>query len=391
MNALPLLRRHWIRAVWVMAFGLIGMSIGAQAQPQTKPKVRFVTSVGEFVVELQSDAAPATVTHFLKNVNDRMYDNTIFHRLVGDFVLQGGGFDPSFVEKPIRGRLIHEGQDLVTRSNLRNTAGTLAMARGTGRDSAGNEFFINLADNTDLNPVAIPPGDPVARFELGGKVFTNVPRERLLAATELWGYTPFARIISGAETIDKIKKGPTGKAGPFEGEVPLPLVVIRRAEVMAPVGTVAATPPATARPVASAPVVVVAAAPVTAPAPTPTPTPTPTPVVNANAEVSNALNRWASAWSAKNVAEYIASYAPDFKAAANKSRKEWEEQRTARIVEKSKISLKLDRVDIQVTGDTAVARFNQSYQADAVTSNSPKILTFTNFGGRWLITKEESR
>jgi peptidyl-prolyl cis-trans isomerase A (cyclophilin A) len=391
MNAPSLLKRRLHRTLWVLAFGVLGLSVSGYALAQSKPRVKFVTNVGEFVVELQSDIAPATATHFLNNVNGRVYDNTIFHRLVGDFVLQGGGFDPAFVEKPIRNRLVHEGQDLVARSNFRNTAGTLAMARGTGRDSAGNEFFINLADNTDLDPVAIPPGDPVARFELGGKVFNNVPRERLLTATELWGYTPFARIVSGAETVDRIKKMSTGKIGPFAGEVPLPVVVINRAEVMAGTGTGTATTASVAPAKPVAPAAVPAPAPVNQVAAAPALAPATAAPANANTEVSNALNRWASAWSAKNVPEYIASYAPDYKAAGNKSRKEWEEQRNARIVEKSKISLKLERVEIQVNGDTAVARFNQSYQADAVVSNSPKVITFTKIGGRWLITKEESR
>ena len=373
MKLASLLKPHLIRALLVMSLGLFGLSLSAFAQ--SKPRVKFVTNMGEFVVELQSDVAPATSAHFLNNVNGRVYENTIFHRSVGNFVIQGGGFDPSFNERPIRARLVHEGQDLVARSKLRNTAGTLAMARGDGRDSAGNEFFINIADNPDLDPIALPAGDPVPRFELGGKVFTNVPRERLVSAPELWGYTPFARIVSGKETIDKIKAIPTGKIGPFAGDVPVQTVVITRAEVLETSVTTAAP----AKPTPAAPAVTVAAAPAASTEPTP------------SAEVTTALNRWAAAWSAKNVPEYLAAYAPDFKGAGNKSHKDWEEQRTARIVDKSKISLRLDRVEIQVNGDSAVAKFNQSYQADAVVSNSQKVINFSKIGGRWLITKEDNR
>ena len=376
--------RAWVAPVAMV----LGLGMGQAAMAQTKPLVKFTTNVGEFVVELQSDVAPATANHFLKNVTERVYDNTIFHKSVGDFVLQGGGFDPNFVEKPVRARLVHEGQEVVARSKMRNTAGTLAMARGAERNSAANEFFINLADNADLDPIAIPAGDPVPRFEFGGKVYSNVPRDRLVAATELYGYTPFARIVAGADTIERIKKIPTGKVGPFPSDVPLSAVVITRAEVVR--GPVTETAVLKALPaVPAVPTPGTAAATVVANTPA-----VPVAVNNSSAavaEVTQALNRWAAAWSAKDVPAYIAAYAPDYKAPGTKSRKDWEEQRNARISEKSKISLKVDRVDVQVNGDTATAKFSQSYQADAVSSNAGKMLSFAKVGGRWLITKEENR
>lgn len=362
---------------------VLNLGFAQNALAQTKPLVKFTTNMGEFVVELQSDTAPATVDHFLKNVQSHIYDGTIFHKMIGDFVLQGGGFDVNFAERPIRARLAHEGQDAVARGGLKNVAGTLAMARSTERNSAGNEFFVNLASNPDLDPVQIPGGDPISRFEFLGKVYNNIPRSLLVTAPELQGYTTFGRIVSGMQTIDKIKAIPTGKMGPFPSDVPLSVVVINRVDVVgAPAlqTTVVAAPAPTPTVVVAAPAVASQPALVTAADP-----------ALAAAEVKDALNRWAAAWSAKNVPAYIAAYAPDYKAPGTKSRKDWEDQRTARITEKSKISLKLDRVEVQVSGDTAVAKFNQAYQADTVSSNGLKVLNFTKVAGNWVITKEESR
>lgn len=373
----------------VFALAVLGLGLSQNAFAQVYPKVKISTNFGEFVIEMRQDVAPLTVSHFLKNVNDKVYENTVFHKMVNDFVLQGGGFDPNLVEKPVRGRLVHEGQDAVVKGDLRNTTGTVAMARGAERNSAGNEFFINLANNPDLDPVAIPPGDPVPRFEFSGRVFTNVPRERLVSATELYGYTTFGRIVSGMETIEAIKKIPTGKVGPFPSDAPLSAVIIQRVEVINAASAQAPAAPAL-KPLTAAPGAVVA----TAGEPSKlagTATPSKGEGVAVVQEVTQALNNWAAAWSAKDVSAYLASYAPDYKAPGSKSRKDWEAQRTARIVEKSKITLKLDRIDVTVNGDNAVAKFNQSYQADAVSNVGGKTIAFSKIGGKWLIVKEESR
>ena len=103
------------------------------------------------------------------------------------------------------------------------------MARTMVPNSATAQFFINVKDNAFLDPVPIPPGDPVARFEYQGQVYDNVPRARLLAASQLWGYTVFGKVISGMDVVSKIKAVPTGAAGPFPSDVPRTTVLIQSA------------------------------------------------------------------------------------------------------------------------------------------------------------------
>lgn len=114
----------------------------------------------------------------------------------------------------------------------------------------------------------------------------------------------------------------------------------------------------------------------------------PTPSVS---QVEDALRRWSTAWASKDLTNYFVSYATEFVGQGAKNRSDWEAQRTARITEKSKISLQLRDVDIKVTGDIAVVRFKQAYRADAVKINSNKTLTFNRRAGAWLIVKEESK
>jgi peptidyl-prolyl cis-trans isomerase A (cyclophilin A) len=144
--------------------------------------VRFSTTAGEFVVELYPDKAPKTVENFLQYVRDKHYDGTIFHRVIDNFMVQGGGYDASYIEKRTRAPVVHEGREALAKGGPRNVVGTLAMARTPDPNSASAQFFINVKDNAFLDPTLIPPGDPVPRFEYQGRVYENVPRANLSTA-----------------------------------------------------------------------------------------------------------------------------------------------------------------------------------------------------------------
>ena len=216
--------------VLLASTALLGMAGAVSAE--TAPKVRFVTSEGEFVVEVYPDKAPKTVANFLQYVKDKHYDGTIFHRVINNFMVQGGGFDGAYSQKPTRPPVVHEGQEALAKGGSKNVVGTLAMARTNDPNSASSQFFINVKDNDFLNPTLIPPGDPVPKFEFQGKTYTNVPRAQLLSATELFGYTVFGKVVSGMDVVNKIKVLPTGAGGPFPSDVPKIPVLIKSATLV---------------------------------------------------------------------------------------------------------------------------------------------------------------
>ncbi|GLS12633.1 peptidylprolyl isomerase [Hydrogenophaga electricum] len=218
------------RYLMVLSAGvvLLAHSLPGLAQP-AHPKVRISTNLGDIVVELYPDKAPKTVENFLQYVRDKHYDGTIFHRVIGNFMIQGGGFDAKFRQKPTRAPITHEGQAALEKGGPRNVVGTLAMARTNDPHSASAQFFINVKDNPFLDPTPIPPGDPVPRFEYGGQVYQNVPRARLLGAGQLFGYTVFGKVIAGMDVVNKIKDVPTGAGGPFPTDVPKTTVTILKA------------------------------------------------------------------------------------------------------------------------------------------------------------------
>jgi len=210
-----------------------GSLLAAQAAAaQTAPRVKFDTSMGEIVVEVYPDKAPRTVENFLAYVRDKHYDGTVFHRVINNFMIQGGGFDASYAQKPTRAPVMHEGREALQRGGPKNLAGTIAMARTQAPHSATAQFFINVRDNDFLNPVEIPPGDPVPRFEHGGRVAENVPRANLMNDPRLFGYTVFGKVVSGMAVVDAIKAVPTGPGGPFPSDVPRTQVLIRSAVVL---------------------------------------------------------------------------------------------------------------------------------------------------------------
>ena len=147
------------------------------------PTVVMKTSMGTVKIELYPDKAPVTVKNFLQYVDDKFYDGTIFHRVIDGFMIQGGGFDKEMHKKPTRAAIVNEAAN-----RLKNTAGTLAMARTGDPNSATAQFFVNVKDNSFLDYRDSSP--------------------------EGIGYCVFGKVVEGMDVIDKIKAVPTGvKAG----------------------------------------------------------------------------------------------------------------------------------------------------------------------------------
>ena len=218
--------RFWRLALTLalpLAFTLPATS---HAQSAGTSKVRISTSAGDIEAELYADKAPKTVANFLQYVNDKHYDNTVFHRVIAGFMVQGGGYDAQYKEKKTRAPVQHEGRQALA-GGLKNTTGTLAMARTNDPQSATAQFFINVVDNAFLDPTPIPDGDPVAKFEYQGRVHENVARAQLLGATQLYGYTVFGKVTSGMDVVQKIRNAPTGAGGPFPSDVPKTAILIQ--------------------------------------------------------------------------------------------------------------------------------------------------------------------
>ena len=222
-------RRQWL-ATLLTSTALFSAACAVSAQ--TAPKVKFVTSEGEFVVEVYPDKAPKTVANFLQYVKDKHYDGTIFHRVINNFMVQGGGFDATYTQKPTRPPVMHEGQEALAKGGSKNLVGTLAMARTNEPHSASAQFFINVKDNDFLNPTVIPPGDPVPKFEFQGQTYTNVPRAQLVSSAQLFGYTVFGKVVSGMDVVNKIKVVPTGSGGSFPSDVPKTPILIKSAVIV---------------------------------------------------------------------------------------------------------------------------------------------------------------
>ena len=205
---------------------LLALPLTIQAQSGAVQKVRISTSVGDIEAELYADKAPKTVANFLQYVKDKHYDGTVFHRVIANFMVQGGGYDAQYKEKKTRPPVQHEGR-MALAAGLKNTTGTLAMARTNDPQSATAQFFINVTDNAFLDPTPIPDGDPVAKFEYNGRVYENVARAQLINSPQLFGYTVFGKVTSGMDVVQKIRTTPTGAGGPFPSDVPKTPVFIQ--------------------------------------------------------------------------------------------------------------------------------------------------------------------
>ena len=161
--------------------------------------VKLHTNFGVMSIELDAEKAPATVANFLQYVADKHFDNTIFHRVIDGFMIQGGGFEPGMQQKPTRSAVKNEADN-----GLKNTAYTLAMARTSDPHSATAQFFINVADNDFLN-------------------FTS-------QSPQGWGYCVFGRVTEGQDVVDRIKKVRTGSRAGHQ-DVPQEDVIIECAEI----------------------------------------------------------------------------------------------------------------------------------------------------------------
>ena len=226
---MPLTRRTLTRlaASATLAAAALGIALPAFA---ADPKVKFVTTDGDFVVELYPDKAPKTAENFLRYVKDKHYDGTIFHRVIKNFMVQGGGFDADYREKSTRASVIHEGRQALAKG-LKNVRGSIAMARTSDPHSAKAQFFINVVDNPRLDPVILPAGDPVT-FEYQGQLQKDIRRAQVENHPALFGYTVFGKVIEGMDTVDKIRDEPTGAGGPFPTDVPQKPVVIKSATLI---------------------------------------------------------------------------------------------------------------------------------------------------------------
>ncbi|HMV12764.1 MAG TPA: peptidylprolyl isomerase [Nitrosomonas sp.] len=179
---------------------LLALSINLSALA-AQPIVRIDTNLGPISLALYSDQAPKTVENFLHYVREGLYAGTIFHRVIPNFMIQGGGFDQALVQKPTYQPIINEAAN-----GLKNEIGTIAMARTSDPHSATAQFFINVANNTFLNY-----SSPTAQG---------------------YGYTVFGKVIEGMDVVNKIAALPTGPRGIFAKDVPKDTVVIKAIELL---------------------------------------------------------------------------------------------------------------------------------------------------------------
>ena len=163
-------------------------------------KVKLSTNHGDIVLQLNADKAPETVANFVQYVKEGHYDNTIFHRVISNFMIQGGGFEPGMAQKKTRATIKNEANN-----GLSNRQGTVAMARTMEPHSASSQFFINVGDNDFLDHSA--------------------------PTVQGWGYTVFGEVVEGMDVVEKIKGvATTMKAG--HQDVPAEDVIIVNAEII---------------------------------------------------------------------------------------------------------------------------------------------------------------
>ena len=183
---------------------------GEARAEEPNPQVKVTTNMGEFVIEVRQDRAPLTAANFLRYVREGFYSSTLLHRVVANFVIQGGGHDAaSYALKATHENVVNE-----SGNGLQNKRGAVGLARGEGPHSGNAQFYVDLVDNPDLDPVPTR-----------------------------WGYTVFGRIVQGMDVIDHIGETPTGAAGPFKSDAPLKPVVIEKMEIVAAGATRGAAEP----------------------------------------------------------------------------------------------------------------------------------------------------
>jgi peptidyl-prolyl cis-trans isomerase B (cyclophilin B) len=178
-------------AAALVSLALFGTSL---AGDQKNPRVVMDTSHGKVTIELFADKAPISVKNFLQYVDDKHYDGTIFHRVIADFMIQGGGFEPGLREKKTRDPIKNE-----STNGLSNERGTIAMARTKEADSATSQFYINVVDNAELDRAKAKNGV---------------------------GYAVFGKVVDGMKVVDEIRRVDTATVGSHD-DVPVKDVIIR--------------------------------------------------------------------------------------------------------------------------------------------------------------------
>lgn len=166
----------------------------------TNPKVKLQTNKGDIIIELNAEAAPKTVENFIGYVQDGFYDGTIFHRVINNFMIQGGGFEAGMKQKPTKSPVENEANN-----GLKNDQYTLAMARTSDPHSATAQFFINVTNNDFLNFTSPTPNG--------------------------WGYAVFGKVVEGQDVVDSMKAAKTGNKG-FHQDVPVEDLVIESATIV---------------------------------------------------------------------------------------------------------------------------------------------------------------
>jgi cyclophilin family peptidyl-prolyl cis-trans isomerase len=205
---------------FALLLGLVLLGDQARADPPATPpsaptssptEVKVTTNMGEFVIEVRTDRAPITAASFLRYVREGFYTNTLFHRVIANFVIQGGGHDATTLKlKPTHENVFNE-----SGNGLQNKRGAVGLARGEPPHSGNAQFFVDLVDNPDLDPVPTR-----------------------------WGYTVFGRVVQGMDVVDRIGETPTGAMGPWKSDAPLKPVIIEKMEIISAAG-VATAPPVT--------------------------------------------------------------------------------------------------------------------------------------------------
>jgi len=201
----------WLGLLAVLA----GASARAYAEPN--PRVKITTNAGEFVIEVLPDRAPLTAANFLRYVREGHYTQTLIHRVINNFVIQGGGFSAvDDKSKPTHEAIVNE-----SGNGLQNKRGAVGLARSENPHSGNAQFYIDLADNPDLDPLPTR-----------------------------WGYAVFGKVVQGMDVIERIAVTPTGAVGPFKSDAPLKPIIIQKAEIvdastLAPADKPAASTPTT--------------------------------------------------------------------------------------------------------------------------------------------------
>jgi cyclophilin family peptidyl-prolyl cis-trans isomerase len=204
---------NWLRnPLACTLLAVAGLLVHSPAPAADAPlQVRVSTNMGDYVVELLPDRAPLTVANFLRYVKEGYYSGTLVHRVVANFVIQGGGHAAS----DLKLKLVHDPVNNESGNGLQNKRGMVGLARGDSAHSGNAQFYVNLVDNPDLDPLPTR-----------------------------WGYAVFGKVVQGMDVVDRIGVTPTGASGPFKSDTPIKPVIILKVELLDAAGQAAAAGPA---------------------------------------------------------------------------------------------------------------------------------------------------